>query len=1280
MSHKPTEAYNQLKQLLSEKVLCVDGATGTEIQKYKLTEEDFRGELFKEHKIDLDGNNDILSLTRPDILLNIHLSYLSAGSDIIETCTFNSTRISQSHYGTSDYVPQMVKSAVKIARNAIKKFKKENPNCGPKFVAGSIGPTVTNLSINSKGEDSTTRPYYFEQVLESYTEQVRALYEAGVDIFQIETITDPLNCKAALVAIYELEQELKVKFPVFISATIFNNGLLSGQSIEAFVTTIKPYNPLVVGLNCSWGCTEMRKYIKNLSEISPFYSICYPNAGLPDVWGKYTEKPETTANHLKEFAESGFVNIVGGCCGTSPEHIKQIANKMKGITPRVPPKIEYKFEACGLETLKITEESPFVNIGERCNVMGSSIFAKKVRGKKLMEMIAVARRQVENGAQIIDINLDDSMLDSKVEMKKFLLALAMERDVAKVPFMIDSSNFEVIIEALKVIQGKPVVNSIHLSGGEEEFIKHAKIIKKFGAAVVVMTTDEEGQATTRERKFQIAKRSYDLLTDPLIGFQPNDIIFDPCILTIGTGIKEHNQYGVEFIESIKLIKKAMPNVLISGGVSNLSFSFRRETKLRKIMHSIFLYHSINAGMDMGIVNVAHLDIYDQIEKNILKIVEEFVLNSNEGAFDALLKYLEDQKQKLEEEKQNKINSNEKGGEELKKKKQTVDQPLTKETVEKKIEYVLVKGLIKQIESLVLSANELYGDPLLVVEGPLLNGMSKVSDLFGSGKMFLPQVLKSANVMKKGFSILRPLIEESKKQNSMNIENEKEKKKRVLLATVKGDVHDIGKNIVNTILSCNNYEVIDLGIRVPADKIINTLKEQHFDVLGLSGLITPSLNEMINVIKELERNKLDIPVLIGGATTSAIHCAVKMAPHYSGSIVYILDASKCIKAVKNLLNPEVCEEYKSELKRKQQMLRDQYTNSVIAAPLRLKLEQARDNKLKIDWSIASNLPPRPNKLEQLVFENYDIEELIPYIDWKQFFVQWKMKGKYPCRFYPKVFDDKKIGKEAKKLFEDAQEILEKIKQNKEIKCKGTFALYPANSDGDDIIIWKNDENRTEELNRFHFLRQQFVHEKLSVNNKIKIQNNLSLADFVVPKELKDQYKDYIGCFVVSSGFGLESLLKEAENSENDYQKILIKAMADRLVEAFAEKLHLEIRNNYWGYEKFDKNLNITDLFKEKYQGIRPAVGYPSIPDHSEKTIIWELLDVDNTIGVNLTENMGMNPQSSVSGLILANPLSKYFSIGRIEKDQVVDYAKRKNLSLEVIEKTWLNSILAYETEN
>lgn len=1230
--------FKNFKKLLTERILVIDGAMGTMIQRYKLTEKDFRGERFKDYPNDLKGNNDLLSITKPEVIKEIHREYFTTGADIVETNTFNANIISQADYHMQDLAYEMNFESAKIAKEVADEFNKKFPD-KPRFVAGALGPTNKTLSLSPNVNDPGYRAVTFDEVSEAYYNAARGLIDGGADIILIETIFDTLNAKAAIFGVERLLTERSLDIPVMISGTIVDQSgrTLSGQTVEAFLISVSHTKNLVsVGLNCALGAKQMRPFVEDLSNVSDKFLSVYPNAGLPNEMGGYDETPQTMAAVLEDFLKSGFVNIVGGCCGTTPDHIRKIAAIVKNHKPRIPKVQQPYLRLSGLEPLVFRPDSNFMNIGERTNVTGSKKFARLIKENNYDEALSVARDQVEGGAQVLDINMDEGMLDSEVVMTKFLNLLEAEPDIAKLPIMIDSSKWSVIEAGLKCLQGKGIVNSISLKEGEEVFKEHARKVLNYGAAVIVMAFDEQGQADTLKRRIEICSRAYKILTEE-IGFQPQDIIFDPNILAIATGIEEHNNYAVDYLEAARWIKQNLPYAKVSGGVSNLSFSFRGNDTVREAMHSAFLFHAIKAGMDMGIVNAGQLEVYEEIPKNLLEKVEDVILNRRPDATERLIEFAETIKKKdksltgTEDKKEDWRNN----------------------SVEERLKHALVKGIVDYIDVDTEEARKKFPQPIEVIEGPLMAGMNVVGDLFGAGKMFLPQVVKSARVMKKAVAILIPYIEAEKEKNKSTREQGK-----VLMATVKGDVHDIGKNIVGVVMGCNNYNVIDLGVMVHTEKIIQTAIDEKVDVIGLSGLITPSLDEMVHVAKEMERRGMKLPLLIGGATTSRIHTAVKIDQNYSGAVIHVLDASRSVPVVSNLLNENEKEkiEYIRSIKNEYVQIRDDYSKRKSDKKY-ISLDVARENKLKIDWN--NSKIKKPDKPGITALNNFDLQILRNHIDWTPFFMTWELKGKYPS-----IFEDKSVGLEAKKLFNDANNLLDKIISEKLLTANGVIGLFAANSVGCDDIEIYSDETRNGVKRVLHSLRQQI--------QKSQSEPNLALADFIAPKETG--INDYIGMFAVTAGIGIEKLVEQFEKEHDDYNSIMTKALADRLAEAFAEYLHKLVRKEYWGYAP-DENFTNEELVKEKYIGIRPAPGYPAQPDHTEKPIIFSLLDAERNAGIKLTESMAMYPAASVSGLYFSHPESRYFNVGKIEKDQVLDYHRRKGMSVEEIEK-WLSPVLNY----
>lgn len=1239
-----------LEQLLKERVLVLDGAMGTMIQKYKLEDADYRGERFKDWKHPLKGNNDLLVLSNPRVIEEIHKKYLESGADIIETNTFSCTRISMADYHMEDLVPELNLVAAKLARKCADEFTQKNPD-KPRFVAGSIGPTTKTASLSPDVNNPGFRAVDFDQLVANYYEQTKYLVEGGVDILLVETVFDTLNCKAALFAIADyFEKENKQPLPVMVSGTITDASgrTLSGQTIEAFLYSVSHYPLLSIGINCALGAELMRPYVEILAKEAPFHISVYPNAGLPNEFGEYDETPQHMAGTLKEWFNNKWINIVGGCCGTTNEHIKAISDAAENSSPRPLPKLEHIPKWAGLEPLKIFPGSNFINIGERTNLTGSIAFKKMIVEKNFEEALRVAREQVENGAQIIDINMDEAMIDSEAAMVHFVNLIASEPDICKVPLMIDSSKWTVIEAGLKRIQGKAIVNSLSLKEGEAKFIEQAKLVKKYGAAVVVMAFDEKGQADNVERRIEICSRAYKILTEKA-KFAPEDIIFDPNILTVATGMDEHNNYAVDFINATKWIKANLPHVKVSGGVSNLSFSFRGNNIVREAMHSAFLYHAIKVGLDMGIVNAGALPVYSDIPAELLEHVEDVIFNRRADATERLIEFAGTVKNQGKAEKK--------------------DDEWRSLPVEKRLSYALVKGIVDHIDVDTEEARQKVARPLEVIEGPLMDGMGIVGDLFGEGKMFLPQVVKSARVMKKAVAYLQPFIEAEKSGQVLKHAG------KVLMATVKGDVHDIGKNIVGVVLGCNNYEVIDLGVMVPCEKILEEVKKHNPDMIGLSGLITPSLDEMAHVAKEMQRLGFKIPLLIGGATTSRVHTAVKIDPFYEGSVIYVADASRAVPVVEKLLNENTKDKAHSDQKAEYEKMRIAHAAAQKEEKY-LSLDEARQNKVKIDWS--SSEIRKPIKLGLTVLDDFPIADLIPYIDWTPFFMTWRLRGAYP-----KIFEDKTVGEEARKLFNDAQALLKDIVKNKSLKARAVFGLFPANAVGDDIEVyavedkvheWTCDKHgkhsktlqvgNPETLQtKLHMLRSQRQMEEAGSPNP-------ALSDFVAPKE--SGKIDYMGAFCVTTGIGLEELAKKFEQDQDDYNHIMVKSLADRLAEAFAECLHEKVRKEYWGYVPTEA-LSRDEMIREKYQGIRPAPGYAACPDHLEKKTLFKMLDIEKNIGVSLTHSMAMVPPSSVSGWYFAHPEARYFNVGKIGRDQLEDYARRKDVSLTEMEK-WLSANL------
>lgn len=1213
-----------LKELLAKRILIIDGAMGTMIQRHKLEEADYRGERFVDWAYDLKGNNDLLVLTQPQIIQGIHEAYLEAGADIIETNTFNGTRVSMSDYHMEDLVPEINREAARLAKEACAKYSTPEK---PRFVAGVIGPTSRTTSISPNVNDPAFRNITFDELKVNYIESTKALIEGGVDIILIETVFDTLNAKAAIFAVKEVFKELGTELPIMISGTITDASgrTLTGQTAEAFWNSMRHAEPISIGFNCALGADAMRPHVKTVSDVADTFVSAHPNAGLPNAFGGYDETPEETAAFIKEFAESGLINITGGCCGTTPDHIRAIAQAVAGIAPREIPDIEPACRLSGLEPFNITKDSLFVNVGERTNVTGSKKFLRLIKEENFTEALDVARQQVEAGAQIIDINMDEGMLDSQGAMVHFLNLIASEPDISRVPIMLDSSKWEIIEAGLKCVQGKAVVNSISLKEGYDEFVERARLCRQYGAAVIVMAFDENGQADTAERKKEICKRSYDVLVNE-VGFPSEDIIFDPNVFAVATGIEEHNNYGVDFIEATGWIKQNLPNAMISGGISNVSFSFRGNEPVREAIHAVFLYHAIQKGLTMGIVNAGQLAIYDDIDAELKEAVEDVVLNRNQGesgqeATEKLLTIAEKYRgqagaQKAEENLE-----------------------WRNESVEKRLEYALVKGITTYIDQDTEEARLKSVRPLDVIEGPLMAGMNVVGDLFGAGKMFLPQVVKSARVMKQAVAWLNPFIEAEKTQG--------EAKGKILLATVKGDVHDIGKNIVGVVLGCNGYDIVDLGVMVPCEKILQTAIDEKVDIIGLSGLITPSLDEMVFVAKEMQRKGFNIPLMIGGATTSKAHTAVKIAPQYQNDgVFYTADASRAVGVTTQLLSAEMKPQLMADYAADYEKIRTRLANKQPKAA-KLSYAESVENGFKIDFD--KNAPVKPNFIGSETFTNYPLETLVKYFDWTPFFISWSLAGKFP-----KILEDEVVGEAARDLYEQAQAMLKDIIENKRFDARATFSIYPANRVAADTVA-VTDENGNV-THSFEHLRQQ--------SDKVTGKANYSLADFIAPKDVA---QDYLGGFTVSI-FGAEELSQEYKAKGDDYNAIMVQALGDRFAEAFAEHLHQRIRKEFWGYQA-DETLDNDELIKEKYVGIRPAPGYPACPEHSEKAPLFDWLGTTEKMGTYLTSSFAMWPPSSVSGFYYANPQTEYFNVGKISGDQLEDYAKRKGWTLDEA-KRWL----------
>ena len=1255
------DATEELSAALRERILVMDGAMGTMIQRHDLGEDDYRGERFADWGQDLKGNSDLLSLTQPDVIRSIHREYLEAGADVVETNTFNAQRISQADYAMVELAYEMNFESARLARLECDAATEQTPD-RPRYVAGAMGPTNTTASISPDVNDPGKRNITFDQLVEAYLEQANGLVDGGADLLLVETIFDTLNAKAAIFALETLFEERGRRWPVVISGTITDASgrTLSGQVTEAFWNSVRHARPLAVGLNCALGASDMRPYIAELSRIADCFISCYPNAGLPNAFGEYDETPEQTAEVLEEFAASGLVNLLGGCCGTTPAHITAIATSTKGKASRVPAEVVPALRLSGLEPLTVTDESLFVNVGERTNITGSARFRRLIKEGDYGTALSVARQQVESGAQVIDINMDEGMIDGVAAMDRFVKLVASEPDICRVPVMVDSSKWEVIEAGLKCLQGKPVVNSISLKEGEEKFLEQARLCRKYGAAVVVMAFDEDGQADNLDRRKAICQRAYDILTEQ-VGFAAHDIIFDPNVFAVATGIEEHAEYGLDFIEATRWIKEHLPGALVSGGVSNVSFSFRGNNPVREAIHAVFLFHAIKAGMDMGIVNAGALVVYDEIDPELRERIEDVVLNRRSDSTERLLeiapKFAGDGSTP-----------------------EVADEAWRSLPVGERITHALVKGIDEFAESDTEELRQLIaergGRPIEVIEGPLMDGMNVVGDLFGDGKMFLPQVVKSARVMKKAVAYLIPYIESEKLTDDRQ---QSRTKGTIVMATVKGDVHDIGKNIVGVVLQCNNYEVVDLGVMVPAQKIIDKAKEIDADLIGLSGLITPSLDEMVNFAAEMERQGLEIPLLIGGATTSRAHTAVKVDPRYHGPVVWVKDASRSVPVASSLLSDERRDALMADVKEDYDSIRTRHAAKLNDRRV-LPIAKARENRTPVDWTDYH--PPKPRALQQQAkdvwshrpgerdpkphfvrtFTDYPLDELRRYIDWQPFFNAWEMKGKFPD-----ILNNPATGEAARKLWEDGQAMLDRLIEERWLHAHGVIGLFPANAVGDDVEVY-SDESRSEVLTTLCNLRQQGEHRD-GVPNR-------SLGDYVAPKETG--LTDYVGAFAVTAGLGSHEKIAEFKEALDDYSAILLESLADRLAEAFAERMHERVRKEFWGYAA-NEHLDNESLIKEKYAGIRPAPGYPACPDHTEKLKLWELLDVHAETGIELTESMAMWPGAAVSGWYFSHPQSQYFVVGRIGKDQVEDYAKRKGLSLRETER-WLAPNLGYEPED
>lgn len=1212
---------NPLDTHLQKRILILDGAMGTMIQRHRLGEQDYRGKEFADFPQDLKGNNDLLSITQPEIILDIHRAYLAAGCDLIETNSFNANAISLADYGMVDQAYAINLAAARLARRATDEATQGTPH-KPRFVVGILGPTNRTASLSPDVNDPGFRNVTFDQLVDAYAEAARGLVDGGVHLLMIETIFDTLNCKAAIFAVEDYFVKQGIRLPVMISGTITDASgrTLSGQTTAAFWHSVAHANPLSIGLNCALGAKQLRPYIQELSKIANTHVSVHPNAGLPNAFGEYDETPESMAADIREFAEQGFLNIVGGCCGTTPEHIRAIAEAVKDISPRVVPAIPKACWLSGLEPLTIDDSSLFVNVGERTNVTGSKRFADLICAEDYSTALTVAREQVENGAQVIDVNMDEGMIDSEAVMVKFLHLIAAEPDISRVPIMIDSSKWSVIFAGLKCIQGKGIVNSISLKDGEAAFIEKAQLARRLGAAVVVMAFDEQGQADTEDRKVEICTRAYRLLTER-VTFPAEDIIFDPNIFAIATGMEEHNNYALDFIHATRRIKQTLPHALISGGVSNISFAFRGNNPLREAIHAVFLYHAIQAGMDMGIVNAGNLAIYEDIPKDLLALIEAVVLNLRPDATDRLLETAADVK--------------------AQERTKTDDLAWRQKPIAERLSHALVHGINAYITEDTEEARHTLGTPLAVIEGPLMDGMNVVGDLFGAGKMFLPQVVKSARVMKQAVAYLTPFLE--KESSSLS------RKGKILLATVKGDVHDIGKNIVGVVLRCNNYEIIDLGVMVSCEKILTTARQENVDIIGLSGLITPSLEEMTQVATEMQRQQFTIPLLIGGATTSRAHTALKIEPHYAQAVIHVVDASRAVNVANKLLSATAKDEFVAQTREDYEKLRARHGSKKSESEI-IPLAQARANKLSINWQVYQ--PPIPRFLGIKTLHHYPLKTLREVIDWSPFFHTWELAGSYP-----KIFEDPVIGKSAMALFTDAQQMLDQLIAEQWLCANAVIGFFPANSIGDDIEIYA-DENRDRVITRFHMLRQQ--------TQKVAGRENLCLADFIAPKS--SGVRDYLGCFAVTTGIGLEQLLKVMEEKHDDYNSILLKALADRFAEAFAEHLHQRVRREFWGYAP-EENLSNEELIRESYRGIRPAPGYPACPDHTEKPALFALLNATENTQMTLTENFAMLPAASVSGFYFSHPSARYFGVGKIGEDQVQDYAARRQMDITLI-KRWL----------
>ena len=1222
-----------LRELLGSRILVLDGAMGTMIQGHRLEKHHFHGDRFCDHHCEQSGNNDLLTLTQPQIIGWIHSAYLEAGADIIETNTFNSTRIAMADYGMESHVRELNFEGARLAREIADRVSRETPS-KPRFVAGVLGPTNRTASISPDVSDPAFRNVSFDELVAAYLEAIDGLVHGGADLLLVETVFDTLNCKAALFACDEYFDRHGAHLPLWVSGTITDKSgrTLSGQTAEAFWNSVRHARPFAIGLNCALGAKDLRPHIEELAGIADTFVSIHPNAGLPNAFGEYDETPDYTSGMLREFAEAGFLNIAGGCCGTTPQHIKAIGAAVASIRPRAVPVIEKKLRLSGLEPLNVGDDSLFVNVGERTNVTGSRAFARMILNGQFQEALAVGRQQVDSGAQIIDVNMDEAMLDSQASMTKFLNLVASEPDISRVPVMIDSSKWSVIEAGLKCVQGKAVVNSISMKEGEAEFLRQARLVRRYGAAAIVMAFDEQGQADTLKRRIEICTRAYHLLTKE-VGFPPEDIIFDPNIFAVATGIEEHATYGVDYIEAVRAIRKSLPHAKVSGGVSNVSFSFRGNDGVREAIHTAFLYHAVKAGMTMGIVNAGQLGVYEDIPKDLLERVEDVLLNRRPDATERLVQFAETYKA---------------GG-----KTQVEDLSWRNAPVAERLQHALVKGITTYIVEDTEEARLGFERPIQVIEGPLMDGMNVVGDLFGSGKMFLPQVVKSARVMKEAVAHLIPFIEAEKARTG----NAGKAKGKIVLATVKGDVHDIGKNIVAVVLQCNNFDVVNLGVMVPAEKILETARDENADIIGLSGLITPSLEEMAHVAKEMQRQGFEVPLLIGGATTSRVHTAVKIEPGYHGSTIWVPDASRSVGVCTSLLSPEQRAGYIEKMKAEAAKTREQHKGKKGQGPHH-PIAEARNHGLATDWT--QYVPPKPKRLGVQVFHEYPLEEIAEVIDWTPFFQTWELAGRFP-----KILQDPVVGEAARNLFGDAQAMLERIIDERWLTANAVIGLFPANRvNGDDIAIY-TDESRGNPAMTLHCLRQQMV--------KPADRFNLSLADLVAPRE--SGVADYIGAFAVTAGIGIDARVEAFEAKHDDYSAIMLKALADRLAEAFAELMHRRVRKEFWGYAP-DETLSVEDLVAEKYRGIRPAPGYPACPDHTEKGALFRLLDVERNAGITLTESYAMLPTAAVSGFYFSHPEAHYFATGKVDRDQVEEYAARKGMPLPEVER-WLAPVLAYE---